>query len=132
MEFNPNWVAGFFDGEGSIGIYPRNKDRTKQIVYYVLVVSLAQSGDYGEWILTNLQKKFGGSVYKQEKENHKIMWKWNVAANKALTFLNFIEPFLIIKKNSAIYAQDFQKLNKKHVGNKEADEFYHFLKLEKQ
>lgn len=132
VEFNVQWLAGFFDGEGSIGIYPRNANRNKTIRYYVLVVSLAQSGDYGEWILKNLQQKYGGSVYSQIKSNHKLMWKWNICAKKAVSFLYEIESFLIVKRSQAITGQSFMKLPIKRVGNSDADAFYHQIKIEKE
>lgn len=131
VEFDLRWLAGFFDGEGSIGIYPRNANRTKTKKYYVLVVSLAQSGDDGKEILESVQHKFGGSVYSQTKPNHKVMWKWNVSAIKAQKFLEILEPFLIIKRSQAITGQYFMKLNSKCVGNTEADQFYNQIKLEK-
>lgn len=132
VEFNLHWLGGFFDGEGSIGIYPRNLNKKKTVRYYVLVVSLAQSGVTGEYVLKNLQQKYGGSVYSQIKPKHKVMWKWNISAKKAALFLRDIEPVLIIKRSQAITGQYFMKLLSKRVGNIDADAFYHQIQIEKE
>ena len=98
--FSLEWLAGFFDGEGSIGVYARNTNRDKSIRYYVLVVSLAQSGNIGKQICEKLQSIYGGSVY-LGKSAHKPQWKWNVSADLAQQFLYTIKPFLINKKEEA-------------------------------
>jgi hypothetical protein len=113
------YLAGFFDGEGSIGIYGRNLDRTKTKRYYVLVVSLAQSGAWGKQVLTELKECWGGSVYGQEGSK-KRMWKWNISADKAADFLFWLREDLILKKREADLALLFQKLDVKRDDNEEA------------
>jgi len=101
VEFDPRYLAGFFDGEGSVGIYDRGQG------YYVLVVSLAQSGKHGETILKALQSKYGGYVG-INKGPGKTMWKWNIAANKAKVFLDDIAPYLVVKKDEVYLSTLFQ------------------------
>jgi len=115
------YLAGFFDGEGSIGIYGRNLDRTKTKRYYVLVVSLAQSGAWGKHVLTELKEHWGGSVYGQEGSKKK-MWKWNISADKAADFLSWLREDLILKKDEADLALLFQKLDVKRDDNDAAME----------
>ena len=129
MEFDGNWLAGFFDGEGSIGIYPRNYNRTKTIRYYVLVVSLAQSGDIGEKVCKKLQHLYGGSAYAQKGVTKKVQWKWNISADKAVDFLKEIEPFLIIKKEEALLGITFQSLEHKTSTDTLASEYADKVKL---
>lgn len=128
MEVNWQYLAGFFDGEGSIGVYNRNTDRTGTIKYYVLVVSLAQSGDIGERICTYLKENFGGSIYCQLQENRKPQWKWNVSANKAGHFLQQLAPHLYIKKAEAKAAIKFQGLKCKRDDDPIARKFAEEIK----
>lgn len=120
MEFDEKWLAGFFDGEGSIGIYARNYDRTKTKKYYVLVVSIAQSGNIGEQIISELEFRYGGSSYCQEKDGIKPQWKWNISADKASKFLENIMPYLVIKKYEAELGIRFQQLESKSIASEVA------------
>jgi hypothetical protein len=115
VAFDERWLAGFFDGEGSIGVYSIGKDRTKRISYYVLRVSLAQSGEVGKLLCGRLQTLFGGTTYKNKSSNTKEQWKWNVSSKKALDFLKVVEPHLLIKKRESELAQKFQALDSKRT-----------------
>lgn len=130
MAVDLKWLAGFFDGEGSVGIYPRNWDRTKTIRYYVLVVSLAQSGVNGKIVLDKLKSKYGGTVT-QAKSTGKPMFKWNIAANKAGKFLQDIEPFTILKKLQIQMAFKFNTLESKRHDNPNALEIDLQMRQEK-
>jgi hypothetical protein len=110
--FETEWLGGFFDGEGSIGVYARNTDRTKKIKYYVLVVSLAQSGSIGEEVCKFLHTSWGGSYY-LNKGKGKPQWKWNISADKAAKFLREIEPWIVIKNKEAHLGIKFQHLENK-------------------
>ena len=127
INFTIEWLAGFFDGEGSIGIYLRNTNKQKTKKYYVLVISLAQSGLIGEKICKTLQSIYGGSVYCQQSVN-KPQWKWNISANKAADFLYVIKPYLINKKEEAELGFLFQGLLDKNEFNPEAKDFAAQLK----
>jgi hypothetical protein len=136
VEFDLPWLAGFFDGEGSVGIYDRNANKEKTIRYYVLVVSLAQSGPIGKKILEECQKRYGGSVY-QNKSNktqtlNKIMWKWNVSADKAEQFLQEIVPHCFVKSQQIRLCLDFQKLPTKRWDNITAKKLAELVKDLKQ
>lgn len=117
--FSLEWLAGFFDGEGSIGVYGRNNDKGKKFKYYVLAVSLAQSGKVGKLICDKLQSIYGGSVYLNSKTK-KPQWKWNISADKAQQFLYSIKPYLINKKEEAELGFVFQSLANKRTDNEEA------------
>lgn len=121
-KLTPEYVAGFFDGEGSIGIYPRSYNRKKTIRYFVLVVSLAQSGNIGKQILDHLASVFGGSVYenKSNQIHKKQMWKWNVSADKAFQFLMWFKNYTTIKSKEIDLGLQFQILDNKRFDNEEA------------
>lgn len=136
VEFNLQWLAGFFDGEGSVGIYARNTDRSKLFKYYVLVVSLAQSGPKGQKVLQYCQEKYGGTVYQQKTNKtqtiSKIMWKWNISADKAVLFLKDILPYTFIKSQQIKLSLDFQNLNSKRSDNITAAKIAELVKDLKQ
>lgn len=136
MEFDDKWLAGFFDGEGSVGIYARNTDRSKVFKYYVLVVSLAQSGPLGEKVLKSCQEKYGGTVYRQKSMKtqsiNKIMWKWNISSDLAVKFLLDILPYTFIKTQQIELSLDFQQLNSKRSDNITAAKLAELVKDLKQ
>ena len=91
------WAAGFFDGEGSIGIYRARREQIYQLsiaVNQVLVTPLE--------ILVDL---FGGSVYGREKH----LKSWRLGSRLAASALEAMIPFLINKKQEALLAVHFQR-----------------------
>lgn len=134
--YNLPWLAGFFDGEGSVGIYARNWDRDKKFQYFVLVVSLAQSGEIGRKVLESCAKQYGGTVYKQKTDKaqtlNKVMWKWNVSAEKAKIFLEAIHEFSVIKHTQIMYALNFQSLSSKRSDYQPAAKLAEIVKNLKQ
>lgn len=124
VEFDLPWLAGFFDGAGSVGVYSRNYNRSKTTKYFVLVVSFGQTGPLGKMVLEECCKRWGGSCY-QNKTNksqtlNKIMWKWNVSADKAVNFLEEILPHSFIKREQILLGLTFQKLPSKLETNQQA------------
>ena len=96
-----NYIGGFFDGEGYIGIYRRNPNKRG----YRLMVSACNTN---EWIIKWLQLNFGGSV-KSKKESFKKqrLWRWSLAERQAEIFLKVITKYLIIKRAQAELALQF-------------------------
>lgn len=121
------YISGFFDGEGSIGVYDRNKSRDGSRRYYVLVVTLSQSGDEGLALLNEIQAMFGGSVSKKSYVNRQ-MWQLNLSADKGMDFLTELLPFLRLKKKQAELGITFQRLGVKSTLNEEAVDIARKLK----
>lgn len=88
---NIQYIAGFFDGEGSIVI---SKNRIR--------ISLPQTN---KEILEEIKKYFGVgnlTVLKKRKEHWKDAWSYYVSGSKAcFKVLNELEPYLILKKDKA-------------------------------
>ena len=95
-----NYIAGFFDGEGSICII-HNSSTSKATSKYHLRCHVANSNyDVLEW----MRLDFGGSI------------RWNngcyqlsLYGKYALRFLELIVPYLKLKKERADIAIKFQK-----------------------
>ncbi len=99
------WVAGFFDGEGSIGIY-RNGAST-----YHLRTQLTQNvTPASEAILTELRERYGGNVARMRSIIYRrgSAFNWQINGNLASNFLSIILPHLRLKREQAEIAIAWQ------------------------
>lgn len=82
------YAAGFFDGEGSVGV-----NRTKYGTH--LVVCLGQATTE---VLLAIQDLYGGNLYDHTSRAGNDHWqlKWN--GRHAYPFLQAIQPFAIVKR----------------------------------
>ena len=115
---NIEYIAGLFDGEGSVRI-TFEKRRNKPYVFkmknptrgnFQMGASVANTHLY---VLRKLKEKFGGRLSADSKRKDKPHWKncftWSIASKSAENFLRAIEPFVIIKKNHIKIALKFQE-----------------------
>lgn len=88
------YIAGFFDGEGSVYVTSYRATRNGKL-YPKLCASLTQVDiRVLEWVKLN----FGGCVsVDSHKDRQKVCHRWATSHQKALTFLNAIRPYLRIK-----------------------------------
>lgn len=106
------YIAGLFDGEGSIGIYLNQSKKTKEgikLSHYRLQCAVMLTD---EFLIHLLQMHFGGEFYiytRRDKPIWRIVYRWSVNSKKALDFLETIIPYLKIKKPQAEIAIQFQK-----------------------
>lgn len=86
------YIAGFFDGEGCI---TTNKQ-------YILINA---SNAYRE-PLEFIEKVFGGYVseYQPKNKRYKKSYRWIAQGKSALIVLEFLLPYLIVKKERAVLA----------------------------
>lgn len=100
---SPEYLAGFFDGEGCIDcqrMYPK-EGRSRFYVRPRVRVAQAQSGRV---VLDELQKQFGGLILerKSKKENWQPSASWEFLDKDGLrTMLTLMLPHLIIKREQA-------------------------------
>jgi hypothetical protein len=97
-----SYIAGFFDGEGTISIHQGDK---KYPSSYTLSCGISQ---IDKSPLEFVALYFGGNVHPKKTKATPYMWTWACSARYALVFLKAIEPYLIIKKAQAIVAISFQ------------------------
>ena len=83
------YFAGFFDGEGSIGIYKKK--------YVVCVVQCDPRP------LNRMKEIWGGNIYVQTKmkATHRSKYIWQTHGLEARPFLSDVLPFLRVKKEQA-------------------------------
>lgn len=90
------YLAGFFDGEGYVGIRINKRNGCE---FKTLHVSIGQAH---EGIVKKLQEWYGGSIHTYEpREGRKItkhFYQWSIVGLRALRFLHDIYPYVIVKK----------------------------------
>ena len=96
-----SWLAGFFDGEGSISITkcePGNSFRRTPA--FNLVVAM---GNTDETAVRAYCCSFGGAVIPRQSAtpSRRKMWYWSAGQWNALRFLNTLRPYLRVKHQQA-------------------------------
>ena len=92
------YIAGFFDGEGSIGIYSR-KDRYNGACLRTQLTQNKTKESFS--ILSFLKNKYGGNLSEQKTSLNGIKYNWQLNPKGVKKFLEDIEPYLICKKSQA-------------------------------
>lgn len=93
------YMAGFFDGEGYVGILKRN--RKKWNTEYFIQASIGQKdGGTMDWIIDN----FGGHLHRVKRDNS---YCWIVSNKEAYRILKMIAPYLKYKKPQALLAIEY-------------------------
>lgn len=125
MELDIRYVAGLFDGEGwiTVSVLPitslgSNNRYAREHIRYQLFVGISMT-HYP--IIEALHKQFGGmftrcSTAKRVNPNHRITYTWRVASRKAGHFLPLIAPHLVVKREEAEIAMEFQRHIQENTG----------------
>ena len=114
-EISLEYLAGFFDGEGSISIglnSPKNTPRSKNPNHTLHV----GAGNTNPMIIKYLYDKYGGSFFTRDaKGNQRKVWQWGISSRRAEKFLQELQPFLRMKQPQANLALAFMehKIGKK-------------------
>jgi hypothetical protein len=98
-----SYMVGFFDGEGSIGIYTNGKAQGR-----TLRVQLTQTitPDSTE-LLRECRSRWGGSLALMNRTAKRPAWNWQVSSAKGVCVLNDIRPWLRLKATEADLALAF-------------------------
>lgn len=100
------FIAGVFEGEGSISISNLSKKSWNKRTDYSLKIRISNTDKpLLNWIVNN----YGGKIHKNSIANNKIVWAWSVHAQQAENFLKTMMPYLICKKERAKIALEFRK-----------------------
>jgi hypothetical protein len=96
------YVAGFFDGEGTIRIQNHKYNNSYSLHCGIWQVDRTP--------LDYIALYFGGTVRMRKKQgNANDQWVWQSTSRNALQFLQAIEPFLVVKKAQALVGIQFQQ-----------------------
>src|SRR5690348_6559177 len=92
-----SYMAGFFDGEGTVGIKFIKSSRKVPLHSPYVTVSQVTPG-----VLRWMREYFGGSIYlKPPSAKGQGIWCWQLSQRLAINFLKEIQPYLRIKKAEA-------------------------------
>jgi hypothetical protein len=107
---NLSYIAGFFDGEGSVTIQKQKyKSRNRnglQLFLYIKISNIDKD------ILEKIRAFFGtGYVCSngRPKKNQRKSWQWQASATNALLVLKKLRPFMILKTRQVDLAIQFQE-----------------------
>ena len=100
---SPQYTAGLFDGEGCINIW-MTKTGYCQIRATLCMVEKP--------IIDMFKDSFGGCVTEIKKENDKWRdcWVWKCNGKDLMRFLEYIEPFCIVKKKQVAVGLKMREL----------------------
>ena len=102
------YLAGFFDGEGTIVITRKQHlERGTDNTYYELHAGVGQKVTGP---LELYKKTFSGGIYYHRNGTHKTdFWTWRVFGSNARTFLETVLPYLSLKAEEARVGIEFQQ-----------------------
>ena|SRR3990167_2280234 len=111
MKLDIRYVAGLFDGEGSVRIaslnYMVSEKRHPRMQLYVFI------GMTHKPVIDLLQNTFGGwrncNDHSLRNPIHRPQHTWGVASALAATFLRRIQKYVIVKKEEVEIALEFQE-----------------------
>jgi hypothetical protein len=97
------YFAGFFDGEGSIGVYPNGRGS------YFLRVQITQTDGYeSDALMREVRETFGGNLSRHVSLSKRDFWMYQVNSNLAAQLLLQIIPYLRLKCAQAEIAAGWQ------------------------
>lgn len=105
------YMAGFFDGEGSVLLCGNHTKGHRNLQgrtasYHLQIEITSTDREIIDWFLETVDE---GSVRERKilQPNHKPSWTWQMNGRKAASFLKEIYPFLKLKKGQAEIAFEF-------------------------
>lgn len=90
------YLAGFFDGEGCIGIYKNGKRSHHLRLQLVQNESRVVTAMFSE-----LQLRFGGNFRGHFSPNGRSKYNLQLNGDKAVAFLEVLRPYLVLKRPQA-------------------------------
>jgi hypothetical protein len=104
IEFQNPYIAGFFDGEGSIGIY-----KNGQGVFHLRTQLTQNVGAKSKELMQAMVDQFGGHFSKQKTLSGGEKYNWQLSSLPAMRFLKHIAPYLHLKESQALLAIIWQE-----------------------
>jgi hypothetical protein len=103
------YLAGFFDGEGSIGIYSNGQGHGRS-----LRVQLTQNcGPKVDQLFRLWAEEWGAGMSLMNRNGRRPAWNWQASGANACAFLRAIRPWLRLKADQADVAINWFELRPK-------------------
>lgn len=112
MDITDDYIAGFFDGEGTIQIYMGKRViKGKMYMRCQLSVAITQLDPKPLYLI---MERYGGNVYQRKSRATKSgkmhnRFDWVATSLVATEFLEAITPWLIVKQEEALIALEFSE-----------------------
>jgi hypothetical protein len=99
------YMAGIFDGEGSVSIDVQSPNKTRKYYYYSLRIVLINTNlILMEWLV----KTFGGSYRARKKiEGRKTCYCWSKFSRQAAEILEQCLPYMKVKRDHVLIFLEF-------------------------
>ena len=117
---NACYLAGFFDGEGCVGIYERSVANSGQGAvnpYCSLTVCISNTNHE---VLAHIQKTCGGIITNGSQDWYpplkggglrKTLWRWSAQSREGAHLLKAMLPYLIVKREQALVALEYYAIS---------------------
>jgi hypothetical protein len=117
------YIAGLFDGEGSIMLFKRkNLQKGRKTPSYFLTANLRMTNFKAmDWINRIYNGTYGKAYDVPENKNWKPNREWKIEGSRCVNFLKQIYPYLKIKNKQAKIAFKFGKTINRHLGANKID-----------
>jgi len=101
------YIAGLFDGEGSVAIYRENSRLKYNSFLYMATIT-----NTNREVLDYVQHLLGGSITTEDRTpiKNKTCHRWVLKSDKACEFFHMVHEFSIIKKRELEIAMYFWSL----------------------
>lgn len=116
MPLSPQYIAGFFDGEGCIVI--KRQISKSGGVNHTLRVSIPQVNPV---VVRELYATYGGNLCVSRHKSRRDIHRWQVDCKKAVNFLVDVLPYLVNKKVEAELAIQFQETKQVNMYRRPVD-----------
>jgi len=105
------YIAGIIDGEGSIFIRCQNNLRRRANGCSSEFFLVLDVGNTDKNLINYLYSLFGGTTgrRKDKRPNTKPMFNWRVTSKKAMSILEAVYPYMIVKRQQVDIARKFQQ-----------------------
>jgi hypothetical protein len=97
LDLSLPYVAGFFDGEGSIGVYLNGQRQGRTLRVQLTQTATPQATE----LLAAIRARWGGSLCLMNRAKPRQAWNWQASAGKGYLFLRDVRPWLILKAEQA-------------------------------
>lgn len=95
-----SYLAGLFDGEGTIRINAGKNIKSYTNIRYSPAIAIGMSD---EKVMKLISKTFGGKIHKECVLNRKTMYRWGTSGRKkVLKIVKTLLPYLKVKKPQAL------------------------------
>ncbi len=114
-EMDKAYLAGLFDGEGCVHIsrYQGKNNRSPTFTLHVMVSQCDEN-----YLIYWMGKTGMGKIYihHPQKKEHRPGYCWTLPSRSAAQFLETLLPLLMVKKEQAEIAIEFQKSYDQYIG----------------